>query len=61
MVSANTGDIWTVNGQNIIVDSQTLVINTIGVGNWVTVQTVIQSDGSLLALKIDPGTAIASR
>lgn len=45
IVNAITGSIWTINSQNIIVDSQTLLINTTGLGNWVTVKAVIQSDG----------------
>lgn len=61
IVNAITENIWTINGHNIIVDSQIMVINTTGVGNWVMVKAVIQSDGSLLALEINPGTAIALR
>jgi len=52
-VSAINGSVWTINGKMVTVDGSTKIEDNPMVGDFVEVKVTVQSDGTLLALKIE--------
>lgn len=52
-VSAINGSVWTINGKMVTIDSNTKIEDNPMVGDFVEVKVTVQSDGTLLALKIE--------
>jgi len=53
IVEAMNGDQWTVNGQQVTVDTSTALDANIQIGDMVKVEANVSQDGSVLAVKIE--------